>query len=703
MSSTELVFKPRARLILQLGDELIRNESIALLELIKNAYDADASQVRVIMKNLDKPEDGLIIVEDDGHGMTEDIIENVWMEPGSDYKKNLFEERKRTPKFGRLPLGEKGLGRFAAHKLGKIITIITKAENHSEILLKINWSVFEENKYLDDVPIELVSRKPEVFKNRTGTRIEIRKLRKPWTKGMLRDVYRSILSFISPFGTTESFKIDFRTTHQEWIKDLLEMGDVKNFALFRFKCILERSRIVKLRYEFTPWPAMKKVQGRIVDETDEYVSKRLYLEDKDGVINLDRYRIGPVTFEGFIFDLDSKILSLGVPDKKALKEYMKVNGGIRVYRDGIRVYDYGEPGNDWLDLGIRRVNQPTKRISNNIIVGAVHLSREKSEDLIEKTNREGFIENDAFNELKRALLYVIGQVEELRYEDKEKIRYIYGLKKAKMKEPVIKEIHNIKNLIEKKVKEEDLKKNFFRYLNRIESEYKMMRDILLKSAGVGLTLSVVIHEIEKIIAELKRAVKKEKEIGRIKNLVEHLAKLVEGYSVIIKKSKIKECNLQKLLDQAIFNMEFRFNAHNIEVTKKYKEKASDIRIKCARNLAISSFINIIDNSIWWLEYKYKQHKFRKKFFVDVSDSIEGYISVIFADNGPGLTLPPEEITKPFVSAKPDGMGLGLHIVDEIMKAHGGFLKFPDPDEVEIPEEFSKGTIVLLAFKKEKGK
>ena len=700
MSSAELVFKPRARLILQLGDELIRNESIALLELIKNAYDADASLVRVIMKNLDKPEDGLIIVEDDGHGMTKDIIENVWMEPGSDYKKNLFEERRKTPKFGRLPLGEKGIGRFAAHKLGKIITIITKAENHPEILLKINWSAFEENKYLDDVSINLVSRKPEVLKNRTGTRIEIRKLRRPWTRGMLRDVYRSILSFISPFDTTESFKIDFKTEHQEWIKDLMEIGDIKEFALFRFKCIMEGNRIMRFRYEFIPWPAMKKVQGRVIDEITEYMSKILYLKDNEGEINLDKYRIGPVIFEGFIFDLDHEILSLGAPDKKVFQKYLKIHGGIRVYRDGIRVYDYGDPGNDWLDLGIRRVNQPTKRISNNILVGAVHLSREKSEDLIEKTNREGFIENDAFNELKRALLYVIGQVEGLRYVDKEKIRSIYGLKKAKMKEPVVKEIHDIKNLIEKRIKEENLKKTFFRYLDRIESEYKMMRDILLKSAGVGLTLSVVIHEIEKIIAELKRVVKREKEIERIKSLVEHLAKLVEGYSVMIKKSKIKEWNLQKLLEQAIFNMEFRFNVHNIEVIKKYNGKANNIRIKCARNLVISSFVNIMDNSIWWLEYKYKQHKFRKKIFIDVSDSIEGYISIIFADNGPGLTLPPEEITKPFVSAKPDGMGLGLHIVDEIMKAHGGFLKFPDPDEVEIPEEFREGAIVLLAFKKE---
>ena len=519
---------------------------------------------------------------------------------------------------------------------------------------------------------------------------------------MLREVYRSILAFTSPFDTPESFRVIFEPDHQDWIKDLLTMEDVKDFALFRFKCVLNGNRIEKFHYEFTTWPSMKKVNGRVVNETDEYMSKKLFLfDDKEKKeINLDNYNIGPVIFEGFIFDLDPKILSLGVPDKKTLREYLKMNGGIRVYRDGIRIYDYGEPGNDWLDLGIRRVNEPTKRISNNIIVAAVHLKREKSTDLKEKTNREGFIENDAFRELKKALIYSLAQIEELRYEDKEKIRTVYGLKSVKVKEPVVKEISDLKKVIEKKVKEEKIKRDILRYLDRIESQYREMRDILLRGAGAGLTLSVVIHEIEKIIGELKRSVEREKGIEKIKSLVEHLSKVVEGYSIIIKKSRTTEWNLKKIIEQAVFNMEFRFNAHGIKIIEAYRHRKDDKNIMCARNLVINSIINIMDNSIWWLEYKYRQQKFEKKIFVDITDSIDGYISIIIADNGPGLTLPPEEITKPFVSAKPDGMGLGLHIADEIMKAHDGFLKFPEPDEVDIPEDFKGGAIVLLAFRKE---
>jgi len=114
----------------------------------------------------------------------------------------------------------------------------------------------------------------------------------------------------------------------------------------------------------------------------------------------------------------------------------------------------------------------------------------------------------------------------------------------------------------------------------------------------------------------------------------------------------------------------------------------------------NSIINILDNSIWWLEYaKIKD----KKIFIKISGYIPEYISIIIADNGPGFSLPVEDMIKPFVSAKPDGMGLGLHIVSEVMKAHGGNLLFPDSDEVEVPEEFKKGSIIVLTFKKEVSK
>ncbi|HMK58887.1 MAG TPA: ATP-binding protein, partial [Nitrososphaeraceae archaeon] len=164
-------FQPRARLLLQLGDKLIKNENIALLELIKNSYDADSRKVIVKLENVTDKQKGRITIIDDGSGMDIKIIEDAWLEPGSDYKEQLFLKRVRTKKYKRLPIGEKGIGRFGVHKLGNKIELISKMEGKNEIVVKIDWTQFAQNKYLKDAKFEVFERHPEYFlRDRTGTR-----------------------------------------------------------------------------------------------------------------------------------------------------------------------------------------------------------------------------------------------------------------------------------------------------------------------------------------------------------------------------------------------------------------------------------------------------------------------------------------------------------------------------------------------------
>ena len=108
--SSKSVFKPRARLLLQLGDQLIKNENIAVLELVKNSYDADSRNVTIKMERVDDKGVGRIEILDDGVGMNEEVIKNAWLEPGSDYKEMQYKKNQRTPKYNRLPIGEKGIG-----------------------------------------------------------------------------------------------------------------------------------------------------------------------------------------------------------------------------------------------------------------------------------------------------------------------------------------------------------------------------------------------------------------------------------------------------------------------------------------------------------------------------------------------------------------------------------------------------------------
>jgi len=133
-------FKPRARLLSLLGDQLIGTPQLAILELVKNSYDADADRVEIKIKDVGDVEKTTIEITDiNGDGMTEDIIRNIWLEPGADHRKIDRDNRVRSKKNNRLPLGEKGVGRFAVHKLGRKIQLITKAEGSKEISLIIDW------------------------------------------------------------------------------------------------------------------------------------------------------------------------------------------------------------------------------------------------------------------------------------------------------------------------------------------------------------------------------------------------------------------------------------------------------------------------------------------------------------------------------------------------------------------------------------
>ena len=172
MKTRKVGFKPRARLLLLLGDQLIRDPGVAVFELVKNAFDADSPAAIVTMSRLEDPSRGQIIVEDTGVGMDADTVSTVWLEPGTDNRIRQKERGEPTPKYGRIPIGEKGVGRFAAHKLGNIIRLITRSSGSPEVVVEIDWeNDFKQKRYLEEVEIKIVERIPEHFTGRRTARV----------------------------------------------------------------------------------------------------------------------------------------------------------------------------------------------------------------------------------------------------------------------------------------------------------------------------------------------------------------------------------------------------------------------------------------------------------------------------------------------------------------------------------------------------
>jgi signal transduction histidine kinase len=693
----EYSFSITPRILVQLGEELIKNESIALLELVKNSYDANANLCKVQFlfadENLVK-----IVVEDDGDGMDLYTIKNQWLVVGTDHKRTEIIGHKNK----RVPLGEKGIGRLGVHKLGRQISLETKTNRSNGVRLNINWDFLSLAERLQDFKISV---EEDTSISKTGTRIEISNLKGTWDRRKLRAVYRDLVSLNSPFrGKVDSFRVEIEA-NSEVFKGLYQAQDILNKSLYRASCRVEKDEITRFEYEFCPWPTLDKIKGRVVKKLDGVDNKLLHnievlrntsFKRQMLPFSLKDYQIGPVDIELYMFEKDFAIFSLIGMDRQILNDYLKENGGVRVYRDDMRVYNYGESDNDWLQLDSQRVGRAGGNISNNMVIGAVSLQRLKSLDLIEKTNREGFIENDAYFALVDAVKYAIDIMVRYRNEDKYRLSAIYN-GSPKVVEPVLTALSHLKELVDKKELETGIRDEMNKYIAEVNKQYSDIREILLHSANSGLNLSVVVHEMEKQVIALMGYVERG-DLAHVKEGTLYLKKLISGYSQMIVKSNLKECAVDQIVKTVIDNNYFRLKDHNIRIFSNLKNARYTAVL--SRSEAISALNNLIDNSIFWVT---KSRMSDRMIYIYITNEENGYITVAVCDNGPGFNIPVEFAVKPFVSGKPlnSGMGLGLYITNQVMNLMNGKFRVCESEELNLPETAKiKGinkAVVALSF------
>lgn len=695
-------FSISPRVLAHLGEDLIKNESIALFELIKNSYDACSSKCIIDFLFLN---DELIslTIEDDGFGMNQDLIQDVWLIVGTDNKKKDLSPNS----CGRIPLGEKGIGRLGIHKLGNRINLISKTIEDREVEVNIDWNTLHNANSIEDFQIDVKEyEKPTTFTNSSGTKITITDLKTRWDRRQLREVYRNITSLNSPFsGNNDSFRVVVNSNTNVF-EGLPDFNDIKDSALYFGHCKMVADSIVEFDYKFKPWESLKKVDtgrnvalGDLIEE-DKFIKKYNYDTRKFEDINLNDSKIGSIELDIIIFDTDAQIFSYVNSERASLKNYLKENGGVRVYRDGVRVYNYGERDNDWLGIDLKRVQRVGGNVSNNIIIGSVKIERSQSLGLVEKTNREGFIENEAYFDFVEAVNYALSLIVRERNVDKSLLTTLY--KKHKSIEPVLSDLNEVVNIVNEKVPEIGVRDEILKYLYRINDQYTEVKDILIKSANAGLNLSIVIHELDKLIAELSGCIDRNEKDKAVRISLS-LEKIIKGYSAMLKKSDIKLVPLNRVVEIAMDNYEFRFLDHDINVITNLKSNHFEAYL--AESEAISILTNLLDNSIFWLKYSRKNDRRISMF---ITDQIEGYCSIIISDNGPGFNLPIDVAIKPFQTGKPHnlGSGLGLHVANEMMTAMKGKLLFiTDKYDIDFPKIIRDNqitsAIIALSFPKEK--
>jgi len=709
-----LTIRPYARLITMLGDQLIKNELIALVELIKNSYDADASWVKVSFIDF-APDYSLtatskIIIEDDGCGMNADILKKHWLNPATPDKLRRKTVNAKTEK-GRILQGEKGIGRFAIFKLGKTIKITTRRQRQDdeghfidegddvENTLVYDFSIYDDNflkengqdkdLFLENLPVEFSQAPPttivpkEIILGTTkrkrkpyGTIIEISNLKTKWTELRVARVQKEV-GKLQPI-----FSQDTEGDFGVWIYKDNQLNASQDRYKEQLQNCLENKSVFKVthgRYSSTDNIISFKINDQDVrlDFKDSDISGLKQFKK----FNTPEYKTecGSFRFEFYIFDfnVDSENPSkyfLDNDDKKIIREHR-----IYLYRDGLRVMPYGDPEDDWLRIDIARGTiRADEFLSNDQVVGCVYISQEENPKLIDKTNREGLIEDgralDDFITVLQLILKYLRKKPFAQYLiEKQRKKEIDRIKRGRPSE-----------LIETAKKQYADDQKTLTFLKSFERSYKkekkVLEDRINKTenlAAVGLSIETASHDVMLFIRKtlenqdsLIRDLMTGEEIDR-QELLKRLT-LIRGNLSIVEtqmkdvqllfpstKSRTKNINVKEIIDKVTGLYKRAFNDNKIFVDFDVTERP--LIVKTTDAVLLQVFINLFDNSLYWLKTVDRERR--------IKISIDGNKQrLIFSDNGPGIKDDDVNyIFEAFYSGKgEEGRGLGLYIAKQLL-------------------------------------
>ncbi|MBJ7556033.1 ATP-binding protein [Marinomonas spartinae] len=707
-------FRANAHLLKLLGDELIGDDRLAVFELVKNAYDANATKVDVTL-NLENDNPNIIIWDHHGSGMTEDDILNKWMEIGTNSKRS--KNRVRTPApLNRLPLGEKGVGRLAVHKLGKKLTINTRAEDSQEHQITIDWpKLIGEAQYIEDTKVTITPlNTPKYFESETGTRIEIGDLNNThWTRGDLRRLKRLLTSLISPFKSVSDFDVKLSVPGRENdVSDVLEAQDILDKAMWTYDFIIDENGKFSSTYAFNPPRTFKELASSSSETQDEALellepSKEEELARDQAIRESlllkqeDLQGIGAISGTFYVFMKTPAVLNaIGSP--QFVKEYLKEQSGVRVYRDGIRVFNYGEGKDDWLGLNAGRINMPGQKIDTGMVIGGIDLNLEDSDGLKEKTNREGFDENDTYKRYRWIVASVIEDFHLKHRRDREALDlYLKG--DVKDASPATSRFAENIEAIKKTIKTHNLEEKMGGKVAQIESDYYQMREVTLSSGIAGINLAVIFHEVERGVDELNESIRHADDYDILLKRAEHLAELLEGFAPLLRRNEQKTFNIKALTQKIMQLNKHRFEYHNVTFSCPINtDESESFEVTAPFGLLQATLTNLVDNSIHWTSLKAEKENSGFKPAIRI-DSLPNWFkegpALVVMDNGPGFSLTPEEAKQPFKTSRPGGMGVGLYYSDKVMETIGGSLLICHPDDLELPEQY-QGAAVVMLFNKE---
>jgi len=397
---TKVHFRTNALLKSIIGKDLITDDNIAVLELVKNSFDAGSNTVEIIFQNIQKNDDKelidlpsknstKLIIKDYGIGMSEYDLTEKWLNIAYSEKKEKKEE------FGRLLAGNKGVGRFSCDRLGRFLTIYTKKNGNDYSKLFIDWKIFEKEGEIDfniqdvEFDIEIISKTNfleytgyQEFEN--GTILEISNLREYWHPNKILGLKRQLERLINPNQAFKkgSFVIEIKAL--EYLHQDIQRADND-----KINGIVKNKIFEKLDFRTS------SIQASL-DENGEFLTT--ILQDRGNEIFLLKERN---TFNQ-LRNIDITIYYLSTYSKMYFTRQTGIRpydfGSIFLFINGFRIPPYGDIGDDWLGMETRKGQGHSRFLGTREVVGRIEIN-DNNENFKIISNRSGIVNNVAFEQL----------------------------------------------------------------------------------------------------------------------------------------------------------------------------------------------------------------------------------------------------------------------------------------------------------------
>ena len=764
-------FSFEARTLLELGKELISTDEVALYELIKNAVDAGSPKVEIDIRSrlahtdyreavrqlcesgralsevtafirgkmeedesgrcqeclaeLDRTTDrgtyeerldahyaelNSIEIRDTGEGMSFEDLRDVYLRIGTRH-------RRRQNEGGATKLGDKGIGRLSAMRLGDLLTVETSkdGERHWNVL-DVDWGVFShsEDMLVQDIEVAPERGRRKRHRNDHGTTIRIRSLNGDWTWVRFNELLDGkIARFMDPFeaGLANRLLVAKHNGKRAMIpsipRALMRHAHASCRATFRFE---DGDPVVegKVDYREKHRATVIEARGSEVMSVSRTIRKR---RAKRGHAT---YEETPISRDALVklggFDLEIYWYNRGIIDsiegltenKTASRaEIAKWSGGPMLYRYGFRVLPFGDPDDDWISMDKQAFRSSGFKLNRQQVFGRIRIQT-PHEYLSEQTNREGLVQSEVSDALTRLVMWLVhvefrSFINEIDKQEKLQFRKeeLENNQILRAEKTLVRAVSDLRGMLDGQYEQEieevvstasDLREEALGVLNRLDEVQKQSaedREQFVYLAGVGLMTEFIFHELERAVSHTMRVISEvgatPTSVSALKDQLQTLHKRVAAFDELTgeKRQTKTRFDLCELIRDVLDNHEREFARHSIDLVLNVPRV--EFTIRAVRGMVIQIIENLVVNAAYWLKRQVEYEEgFEPRLVVTVDDEAR-YMMV--QDNGPGVPVSRKDrIFQPFVTTKPSGMGkgLGLFIARDMAEYHGWSLDTESP-------------------------